>query len=313
MAELIIETKDLTKQYNGTTVVDKLNLRVARSEIFGLLGPNGAGKTTTILMLMGLTEPGSGSLQVCGFNPTREPLKVKRVVGYMPEKVGFYENLTPRENLRFIARLNHIDTDETEKRSTDLLKAVGLVDTMDRKVSTFSRGMKQRLGIADTLIKKPELVIFDEPTAGLDPEGINQIIKLIAALPQTGTTVVMCSHRLYEVQKICHSIGILSKGKMVAQGSLDQLGRKTLSEGRFRIELETIDPTPALLDSLRGIKTVKKVEAAGNTITVSTDADIRSDISRAVVQADFPLNQMKIQEFNLDDIYMRYFQEESRS
>lgn len=313
MAELIIETKDLTKQYNGTTVVDKLNLRVARSEIFGLLGPNGAGKTTTILMLMGLTEPGSGSLQVCGFNPTREPLKVKRVVGYMPEKVGFYENLTPRENLRFIARLNHIDTDETEKRSTDLLKAVGLGDTMDRKVSTFSRGMKQRLGIADTLIKKPELVIFDEPTAGLDPEGINQIIKLIAALPQTGTTVVMCSHRLYEVQKICHSIGILSKGKMVAQGSLDQLGRKTLSEGRFRIELETIDPTPALLDSLRAIKTVKKVEAAGNTITVSTDADIRSDISRAVVQADFPLNQMKIQEFNLDDIYMRYFQEESRS
>lgn len=312
MGELVIETKDLSKTYDGTTVVDRLNLRVSKNEIFGLLGPNGAGKTTTILMLMGLTEPTSGSVSVCGFDPIHEPLKVKRIVGYMPEKVGFYENLTPRENLRFIARLNNMNETEAESRIEQLLKAVGIGDVIDQKVSKFSRGMKQRLGIADTLIKKPELAIFDEPTAGLDPEGINQILKLIASLPGMGTTVVMCSHRLYEVQRICQGIAILSKGKLIVQGPLDQLGRKAHAQGRYRIEVETENPSRQLIDSLKALRTVKDVEAQGNVLVVSADADIRSEISKAVVQRDFPLIQMKIQEFSLDDVYMRYFHEESQ-
>ncbi len=310
--ELVIETKDLTKVYDGTSVVDHLNLRVAKNEIFGLLGPNGAGKTTTILMLMGMTEPSSGTVHVAGFNPVREPLKVKRIMGYMPEKVGFYENLTPRENLKFIARLNNIGEAESDKRIEELLKSVGLADSADLKVSKFSRGMKQRLGIADTLIKKPELVILDEPTAGLDPEGINHVVKLIASLPQAGTTVVMCSHRLHEVQKICNSIGIMSKGKMIVQGPLDQVGKKSLAEGRYRIEVETAEPTPELIASIKKLKAVRNVEAKGNMLIVSTDTDIRAELSKTIVQLDFPLIQMKIQEFNLDDIYMRYFHEESK-
>ncbi len=310
--ELVIETKDLTKVYDGTSVVDHLTLRVAKNEIFGLLGPNGAGKTTTILMLMGMTEPSSGTVHVAGFNPVREPLKVKRIVGYMPEKVGFYENLTPRENLKFIARLNNISEAASDKRIEELLKSVGLADSADLKVSKFSRGMKQRLGIADTLIKKPELVILDEPTAGLDPEGINHVVKLIASLPQAGTTVVMCSHRLHEVQKICNSIGIMSKGKMIVQGPLDQVGKKSLAEGRYRIEVETAEPTPELIASIKKLKAVRNVEAKGNMLIVSTDTDIRAELSKTIVQLDFPLIQMKIQEFNLDDIYMRYFHEESK-
>ncbi len=310
--ELVIETKDLTKVYDGTTVVDHLNLRVAKNEIFGLLGPNGAGKTTTILMLMGMAEPSSGTVQVAGFNPVREPLKVKRIVGYMPEKVGFYENLTPRENLKFIARLNHISEAESDERIEELLKEVGLKSVMDQKVGKFSRGMKQRLGIADTLIKNPELVILDEPTAGLDPEGINHIVNLIAGLPQTGTTVVMCSHRLPEVQKICNSIGIMSRGKMIVQGPLDQISKKSLAEGRFRIEVETVEPTSQLIARIKQLKAVKNVEAEENILRVTTDADIRAELSKTIVQMDFPLIQMKIQEFNLDDIYMRYFHEESK-
>jgi len=308
--ELAIETQDLTKRYDGTIVVDRLNLQVKENEVFGLLGPNGAGKTTTILMLLGLTEPASGNARVCGFNPTREPLKVKRLAGYLPEKVGFYDNLTPRENLRFIAELNNIGYAEANSRIDELLKMVGLKEEAELTVGKFSRGMSQRLGIADVLIKKPKVAIFDEPTAGLDPEGINQILDIIADLPKMGTTVVLCSHQLYQVQRVCHSIGILSKGKMVIGGSIDELGREALAGGRYVIEIETSEPSPQLVDIIGGIKGVKKVEARDNILQISTDSDLRAEIAKVVVQNNVPLIQMKVQEFSLDDIYMKYFREE---
>jgi ABC-2 type transport system ATP-binding protein len=307
---IVVEAKDLTKSYDGVTVVDHLNLHVAENEIFGLLGPNGAGKTTTILMLLGLTEPTAGTAQVCGFNSTREPLKVKRQVGYMPEKVGFYDNLTARKNLDFIAELNNISYTESQKQIDRLLQAVGLSESADKPVGKFSRGMKQRLGVADVLIKKPKVAIFDEPTAGLDPEGINQIIELIASLPQMGTTVIMCSHRLYEVQKVCHSVGILSKGKMMVEGSMDQLAREALSEGRYRIEVETTQVTAQLVNTLKEISGITKVETEGNRLSISADSDLRTEIAKIIVQSDIPLVEMKIHEFSLDDIYMKYFHEE---
>jgi len=307
--EFAIETQDLTKRYDGVTVVDSLNLHIKESEVFGLLGPNGAGKTTTILMLLGLTEPASGTARVFGFNPTREPLKVKRLVGYLPEKVGFYDNLTARENLAFIAELNNISYAEANSRADEALEAVGLSKEADLTVGKFSRGMKQRLGIADVLIKKPKVVFLDEPTAGLDPKGINQLLDLVANLPKMGTTVVLSSHQLYQVQMVCHSIGILSKGKMVIEGSIDELGREALAGGRYIIEVETVQPTPQLINAIKGIKGVKKVEAKDNILQIGTASDLRAAISKAVVQNDFPLIQMKVQEFSLDDIYMKYFRE----
>ena len=307
--KLVVETKNLTKRYDGTTVVDRLNLHVAENEVFGLLGPNGAGKTTTILMLLGLTEPSSGTARVYGFDSTREPLKVKRLAGYLPEKVGFYDNLTARENLKFIARLNNIPDAESHRQIEQLLEAVGIADMADVAVGKFSRGMKQRLGIADVLVKKPKVAILDEPTAGLDPEGINQILDLIASLSQKETTVVMSSHRLYEVQRVCHSIAILSKGKMVVEGSLAALGREALAEGRYRIEVETTQPSPQLIKIINQIGGVRKVEAKGNLLQITTDSDLRAEISKVVVQSGAPLIQMKIQEFSLDDIYMKYFHE----
>ena len=308
--KLAIETQDLTKRYDGITVVDHLNLHVRENEVFGLLGPNGAGKTTTILMLLGLTEPASGSARVCGFNSTRDPLKVKRLVGYLPEKVGFYDNLTARENLKFIAELNKVNYAEIDGKIEEVLKKVNLADRIDWAVGKFSRGMKQRLGIADVLIKKPKVVFFDEPTAGLDPEGINQLLDLIADLPKMGTTVVLSSHQLYQVQRVCHSIGILSKGKMVIEGAIDELGREALAGGRYRIEVETTQPSSQLVDVIRGIKGVIDVESEGNMLLVGTDSDLRGEISKAVVQNDVPLIQIRIQEFSLDDIYMKYFKEE---
>ena len=309
-SEIILETKDLTKSYDGKIVVDHLNFHIVGDEIFGLLGPNGAGKTTTILMLLGLTEPLSGSAKVCGFNPTREPLKVKRLVGYMPERVGFYATLTARENIDFIAQLNNIGAAKAGKKINELLDVVGLADVGDQQVGTFSRGMKQRLGIADALIKEPRLVIFDEPTAGLDPEGIRQILDLIAGLPKRGTSVVLCSHRLYEVQRVCHRVGILSKGKMVAQGTLDALGREAFAEGRYQIEIQTVKPSKKILDTIMSVNDVVKVETEGDIILISTSADIRAEIAKLMVQNNFPLVQMKVQEFSLDDIYMKYFSKE---
>jgi len=318
---LAIETRELTKRYDGVTVVDNLNLRVRENEVFGLLGPNGAGKTTTILMMLGLTEPASGSVSVLGFNPTREPLKVKSQVGYLPEKVGFYENLTARENLRFIADLNGISYSDANQRADEVLEMVGLTDNeimeklgsnrkTEKTVGKFSRGMKQRLGVAEVLIKKPKLVFFDEPTAGLDPKGINQVLDLVADMPNMGTTVVLSSHQLYQVQRVCHNIGILAKGKMVIQGAIDKLGREALAGGRFQIEVETEEPSEKLIEVISSIKGVGGVEVKDNVLVISTDADLRREVSKAVVQNNFPLIQMKIQEFSLDDIYMKYFREE---
>jgi ABC-2 type transport system ATP-binding protein len=309
--KIVVKTEGLTKKYDKVTVVDHLNLEVAESEVFGLLGPNGAGKTTTILMLLGLTEPASGTAQIYGFDSTRQPLKVKRLAGYLPEKVGFYETLTARENLRFIAELNNIGRAESEPLIDEVLKSVGLSEVADKTVNKFSRGMKQRLGIADVLVKRPKVAFLDEPTAGLDPEGINQVIDLIGNLPKTmGTTVVFSSHRLYEVQRVCHSIGILSKGKMVVQGSLDELGRDAMAEGRYRIEVETDKPNPQLVKTLKKIKGVIKVKAEDNVLRITTDADLRAEISKAVVESGVALIQVKIQEFSLDDIYMKYFHED---
>jgi ABC-2 type transport system ATP-binding protein len=306
---IVVETQNLTKRYDGNTVVDRLNLHVAENEVFGLLGPNGAGKTTTILMLLGLTEPASGSARVFGFDSTREPLKVKRLTGYLPERLGFYGNLTARQNLRFIAWLNKLSDDESNQQIDQVLEAVGLTKVADTAVGKFSRGMKQRLGIADVLVKKPRLAILDEPTAGLDPKGINQILDLIAGLPKMGTTVVMCSHRLYEVQRICHSIAILAGGELVVEGTLDELGREALAGGRYRIEVETSEPSPQLVKIIGKIKGVNSVEAEGNFFHVTTDSDLRAAISKAVVDNGVALTQMKVQEFSLDDIYKKYFKE----
>jgi ABC-2 type transport system ATP-binding protein len=308
--EIVVETKDLTKRYDGVTVVDHLNLRIAENEIFGLLGPNGAGKTTTILMLLGLTEPASGTARIFGFNPTREPLRVKRLIGYLPENVGFYNNLTARANLQFIAELNGVSWSEGNKRINELLDVAGISDAADLEVGKFSRGMKQRLGIADVLIKKPKVVFLDEPTAGLDPEGINQLLDLVASLPEKGTTVVLSSHQLQQVQKICHRVGVMAKGKLVLEGSLDELTKKVARGACYSIEVETPAPSPQAAKVIGKVSGVVKVEAKGKFLLVSTKADLRAEIAKVMVQNGFSLVNMTIHGFTLDDIYMKYFEED---
>jgi len=306
----IIETKELVKAYGKFIAVDKLNLRIDEGEIFGFLGPNGAGKTTTILMLLGLTEPTSGKARICGFDPTREPLKVKRITGYLPEKVGFYEDLTAKENLDYTAALNSIPRKVASRKIDELLGMVGLSEMTKQKVGTFSHGMKQRLGIADVMIKDPKVAFFDEPTAGIDPEGIEQVLTLITNMAKHKVTIVLSSHQLQQVQKICTRVGILAKGHLVAEGSVDKLGREAISGGKFRIEIQLSKQTGKLVKSIKSIKGVTNVESSGDLLLISCDKDLRAQIARTVVDSGSLLIQMKIEEYGLNDIYMKYFREQ---
>jgi len=178
----LIRTRRLTKRYGDLTAVDRLDLEVHRGEIFGLLGPNGAGKTTTILMLLGLSEPTEGDVSVVGLDPTRNPLGVKRRVGYLPDNAGFYGNMTGRQNLRYTARLNGLRGESAEGQIDDVLGQVGLIDRADTRVDTYSRGMRQRLGIADALVKDPDVLILDEPTIAIDPIGVAEMLELMRQL-----------------------------------------------------------------------------------------------------------------------------------
>src|SRR5690554_5729076 len=219
-----IWTHALTKHYGDTVAVDKLDLSVPPGEVFGLLGPNGAGKTTTILMLLGLSEPTAGRVRVVGLDPTRSAIDVKRRVGYVPDSVGFYNHLTGRENLQYTAALNGLDRTAGEQRAATLLKEVGLEERADEPVRVYSRGMKQRLGIADALIKNPDVLILDEPTVGLDPRGADHVLELVTRLAtERGVAILLSSHLLGQVQAICNRIGIFVRGKMVASGTVDEL------------------------------------------------------------------------------------------
>jgi ABC-2 type transport system ATP-binding protein len=227
--EIVIRMEGLTKRYGTQTVVDRLSLAVAEGEIFGFLGPNGAGKTTTMLMLLGLTEPNAGTVSVCGFDPARDPLKVKEIIGYLPENVGFYDDMDARQNLRYIARLNRIPDRVSSARIDRLLNEVDLAKEADKPVGSYSKGMKQRLGIAEVLIKEPRVVFLDEPTIGLDPDGTNKMLDLINGLSrERQMTIFFSSHLLDQVQRISDRIGIMIRGKLVAAGPLAELAQRGL-------------------------------------------------------------------------------------
>lgn len=308
----IIVAEELTKVYNETTTaVDHLNLEIKEGEIFGLLGPNGAGKSTIILMLLGLTEPTSGSISVAGFNSTREPLKVKSITGYLPEKVGFYEDMSAYANLSYTAELNSVPYREIPKRIDKVLDMVNLSANKKQLVKTYSKGMKQRLGIADVLVKDPKLVIFDEPTEGLDPKAANQMLQTILDLNrEKGMTFMLSSHQLNLVQKICARVGIMSKGKLVGEGQMDNLGRNLFGGGKYRIEIELAKVPDKLIADIKKVPKVLDISVNGLKLTVSCDIDLREDISKVIAHAGIIMTRMELKQDALEEIYLRYFKEE---
>jgi ABC-2 type transport system ATP-binding protein len=310
--EPAIRTRSLTKKYGEFTAVNSLDLEVSPGEIFGLLGPNGAGKTTTILMLLGLSEPTEGEAEVVGLDPARFPLEVKRRVGYLPDNVGFYATLTGRENLRYTARLNGLEREEGEARIDALLQQAGLSNAADSRVDTYSRGMRQRLGIADTLIKDPDVVILDEPTVAIDPEGVAEVLTLIRSLARDrGVTVLLASHLLHQVQSVCDRVGIFVAGRMVAQGPMNELADR-LAEGPVTVEVGVEGNEADIERALRsvpGVEQVERDERDPRLWRVRAERDVRDTVARALVSDGLSLRQLRRSGDELDEIYRRYFQE----
>jgi ABC-2 type transport system ATP-binding protein len=306
----VVETKDLSKRYRDKLAVNALNLNVQEGEVFGFLGPNGAGKTTTILMLLGLTEPTSGGVAVCGFNPTRESLEVKRRVGYLPESPGFYDDISARDNLLYMARLNRIPEDEARRRSSDVLDQVGLADDGRRLVREFSRGMKQRLGIAEVLVKNPRAIILDEPTLGIDPDGAIRILEIIKNLNhEHKLTVLLSSHQLEQVQQICSRVGIIVKGRLIVQGQMDELGKSILKGRQWNFLLEVSGDGSDLERELQAIPGIDEAEKRSNGWFLRCTKDARPEVVSMVARKGLQLLQLRSEDPTLEEIYLKYFRE----
>jgi len=306
MSEAIIKAEALTKRYGSAVAVDKIDLAIERGEVFGLLGPNGAGKTTTILMALGLTEPTSGRITTVGFDPLRQPLEVKRRVGYLPDSVGFYDHMTGRDNLLYTARLGGIPNPEIEGRITQALSRVNLLDAGQRPVRTYSRGMRQRLGIAEIIMRKVDVAILDEPTNGLDPQSTREFLELIRSLKGEGMTIVLSSHLLNLVETICDRVALFSSGKIGLVGRVHDLMREVLG-GTTVVNLETADfDAPA---KLAGIDGLQRVTSKGEGLwRIDATRDIRSEVARRAVEAGAELKALSIGTASLDDVYAHYFE-----
>jgi len=311
-----IVTRRLSKRYGDLVAVDNLELDVRAGEIFGLLGQNGAGKTTTILMLLGLAEPSAGVARVVGFDPTRDPIEVKRRVGYLPDNVGFYDGLTGRENLRYTAKLNGIPAAEADARITAVLEQVGMTGRADTRVDTYSRGMLQRLGIADALVKDPAVLILDEPTTAIDPIGVVEILDLLRTLVrERGLAVLLSSHLLAQVQSVCDRVGIFAAGKLIGVGTVPELAAQFGEESaRIEVGFDAVDggaykATTKVLRAIDGVIDVREPERPGEPFTILATHDSAAAVRDAVLltAASKGMRLSSIREIvpSLDDIYRR--------
>ena len=304
--QIVIAARDLSRRYGDTSAVDAINFDIMRGEVFGLLGPNGAGKTTTILMMLGLTEISGGKVSVLGFDPARAPLQVKRRVGYLPDSVGFYDHMTAIENLSYIARLMGLSWPERSQRIWKALDRVRLTEVANQRVATFSRGMRQRLGLAEIIVKRAEIAILDEPTSGLDPQATLEFLDLIGELKAEGVTVLLSSHMLDQVQRVCDRVALFQAGRIVMMGSVAGLSVEVLGAG-FVVEVEADGAGIARrLATIPGVINVETL--AADRFRMTADRDVRPEAARVVVAANGSLRRLSVDEPSLEAIYARYFQ-----
>jgi ABC-2 type transport system ATP-binding protein len=306
----IITARGLTKRYGKTTVVDGIDFDVAKGEIFGMLGPNGAGKTTTILMMLGLTEISGGTIQVLDHNPVRDPLAVKRRVGYLPDQVGFYDNMTATDNLVYSARLMGIAAGERMRRIDEALARVRLSDVAQKRVKTFSRGMRQRLGLAEIVMKRAEIAILDEPTSGLDPQATIEFLELIESLKRAGVSVLLSSHMLDQVQRVCDRVALFQRGRIVLMGPVADLARQVLGAGFVvEVEADAAADLDARFGAIPGVSSVVRVGADRYRLTA--ERDVRPEAARAVVAANGALRRLSVDDPSLETIYSRFFKQQT--
>jgi ABC-2 type transport system ATP-binding protein len=304
--DTVIRAEALTKRYGANLAVDHVDFEVAAGEIVGILGPNGSGKTTTILMLLGLTEPTSGRAMVAGFDPLRDPLEVKRRVGYLPDQIGFYENMSARDNLAYTARLAGLTRREIDERFIAALDRVGLGHVGHARVTTYSQGMRQRLGLAEILMKRPSIAVLDEPTTALDPHSTLEFLDMIRALKADGTAVLLSSHHLDQVQSVCDRVALFNRGKLALSGTVTELAGRVLGGG-YVIDVEAHGVNvPELLSAVPGVVRVQPL--GGDRYRVDCQRDLRADIARRLATAA-ELTGIHFAAPSLNEVYARYFAE----
>ena len=297
--DLVVETRGLTKRYRaGILAVDALDLSVRKGEVYGFLGPNGAGKTTTLRMLVGLIEPTGGVATVAGYPPgAREGLSR---IGALVESPAFYPYMSGHDNLSVVARYAgvphaHID---------DALNEVGLLPRGRHKYATYSLGMKQRLGVAAALIKEPELLILDEPTNGLDPQGMVEMRDLITDLGRAERTVLLSSHLLNEVQQLCDRIGVIQSGRLIAQGTVDEIRGGV----ELLVRAAPLEKAQALLQQLLGPGAVRVQDSA---LLLRVDSARAPEIARLLISSGCELSELRDSERSLEDVFLQLTGEES--
>ena len=297
--EAAIETRQLSKRFGSLVAVDRLDLKVDKGMIFGFLGPNGAGKTTTIKMLIGLSRPSGGEVRLSGKHADAETVDVRRDIGYLPERVAFYDNLTPLQTLHFFCDLKGAD----RSVALPLLEEVGLKEAADRKVGTFSKGMTQLLGVAQAMIGQPSLYILDEPTSGLDPRWSKMVRDRIKALNEAGATVLFSSHILGEVQSLCHRVAIIDRGRLMAEDTVERLNVNLKIKPRLELAIPGLDGR--VPQAVRMVEGVEDASAKGNLLTVTCEGPVRAHVVAAVEAAGLDIQDIKTVEPSLEEAFMK--------
>ena len=294
-----IEIKNLTKQFKNLKAVNDVSFNVHNGEIFGFLGPNGAGKTTTIKAMLGLIHTNSGEIKINGFDIKSDGIEIKKKVGYLPERVSFYDNLSPVQTLNFLCELKGVD----KSIVPSLIKEVGLEDAMYRKVGTFSKGMVQLLGIAQVMIGNPSVYILDEPTGGLDARWVRYIREKIKKLNENGATVIFSSHILSEVETLCNRVAIINKGKLIAEDTVTNLNKYLHIKPRLEISINGLEAkVPKVLEKIAGIDSVT---AKDDVLSITCDSSVRSRIITTLEEAGFVIVNIKTIEPSLEDAFVK--------
>ena len=298
--DVVLRTQELSKKYGHRLVVDRLALSVERGDIFGFLGQNGAGKSTTMRMLLGLVRPTAGFAQLLGFNMSRQPLRALSCVGAIIEAPAFYENFSAAQNLRMFAALSG---GASSTRIASVLETVGLNERAHDPVRVYSHGMRQRLGIAQALLPNPEFIILDEPTDGLDPQGIHEMRSLIVRLrDEHGLTVMLSSHLLHEVEQICNRVAIIDEGRLVYQGSVQELVGK---DSMIKIKVDRLDDAFAMLADISSISVHRNGD---EFLYVKTAEEQIGEINALLVSSGFHVRELSPQRQTLEEVFLRLTQ-----
>ena len=294
----MIRTENLTKVYHGTKAVDDINIKIQKGQVCGFVGPNGAGKTTTIAMMTGLVEPTSGKCFVKDLEVSRHPLEVKRIIGYLPDGFGFYTHMTAVQNLKYFSKLYGLSESDANTRIAELLDYVGL-GNINKRTGAYSKGMKQRLGLARVLLNDPEIIFLDEPTSGLDPEGVMQFRRVIKDQAAKGKTIFFSSHILDEVQHVCDSICIISKGKIMAQGPMEEVKKQFTKAQGFTIIVKVNGTMPKLANP-------DIIEAAyhNGSATIKAKSDLRDFIADEMAKNNLRLRELRVEEESLEEVFL---------